>query len=779
MIFAFGTSSAMSLIPMLLILLAAWILFRNSVKIARGDEFITLERRWFGKQMPDGRTIALKDEVGIQARTLGPGTHFLMPFIYKATKNKIITIGTTQVGIVTAVSGQPIQDGKVFADPVECSLFQDGEAFLNGKGQKGLQLTILPPGQHRINPALFKVEIKNAFVIDEGQIGQVEALAGEKIPQGRIFAEPVDCNDFLDAKLFLTNKGQKGPQIPVLGPGIHRLNTALFTVEVKPATVIPGGKIGLVVANDGQSLAQGRITADVIEGHKNFEDGKAFIDNKGQRGRQLQVLMPGTYRINTNMFTIAQIVDWVSIGNDQIGVVTVLDGKAISDGNSIAAKDMPLDKHANFQNPAAYLKEDGEKGLQIPVLRAGSYAINPWFADVKKEQMVDVKIGTCIVITSFVGDEGADVKDQSDASVNAKIVENGKKGIWKDPYGAGKHPINLAVRAYTEVPSNQLLLDWADDTQNDHGLDAGLNSIALRTADGFTAKLAVRVNIHIAIEKASMVIANQGSVKNMISQVIEPLISSHFRNAAQSVKALDLLTKRSELQTAAEEHIRTELAKHNIECKMVMIADIALPEELTKTVSDRQLAEQRKTTYTVQTDAQNERAKLESSTALADQQKEIVQSNNRVTIEKNLANAAVEKATGEGNAAKAKAAGEADAKKTIGQADADVIKNIGSSEADIIKQKGEAVATSYEKQNKAMGEAGSGFVQFKIMELISAGKLKLIPDNLIMGGGGNGGGSNLENFIGINLLEKLTGKNMLQSNPATSEEDINDPEKKK
>ena len=156
-----------------------------------------------------------------------------------------------------------------------------------------------------------------------------------------------------------------------------------------------------------------------------------------------------------------------------------------------------------------------------------------------------------------------------------------------------------------------------------------------------------------------------------------------------------------------------------------------------------------------------------------------MQSNNRVTIEKNLANAAVEKATGEGNAAKAKAAGEADAKKTIGQADADVIKNIGSSEADIIKQKGEAVATSYEKQNKAMGEAGSGFVQFKIMELISAGKLKLIPDNLIMGGGGNGGGSNLENFIGINLLEKLTGKNMLQSNPATSEEDINDPEKKK
>ena len=673
------------------------------------------------------------------------------------------------MGIVTAVTGNPIPDGKIFAESVECSLFQDGEAFINNKGQKGLQLTVLPPGQHRINPALFKVEIASAFVINEGQIGMVEALAGKKIEQGRIFASPVECDDFVNAKLFLDNGGQKGPQTPVLGPGIHRINTSVFNVEIKPLTVIPGGRIGLVIANDGVSIPEGRITADVIAGHKNFEDGEAFIKNKGQRGRQLQVLMPGSYRINTHMFTIAEVAEWIKIENDQVGVVTVLDGQAISDSKSIASKEIDLSKHDNFQNPAKYLSEGGEKGLQVPVLRAGSYAINPWFAVVKTGPMIDVEIGKCAVITSFVGEEGDQVADESDKNVNAKIVATGRKGIWKDPYGAGKHPLNLSVCKVNIVPTNQILLDWADDvTSTSHQLDAGLNSIALLTSDGFTATMSVRVNIHIPIEKASMVIANQGSVENLISQVLEPAISSHFRNAAQSIKALDLLTQRSELQSKAETHIREVLEKHHVETKGVMIAYIGLPEELIKTLSDRQLAEQRMETYKVQTDAQKGRADLESSTALADQQKEIVKSYNQIQIEKNLANAAIEKATGEGNALKAKATGEADAKKTIGEADADVIKKVGTAEAEVITSKGKATAEAFEAQNKAMGSSDSAFAKMKIMELITNGKLKLIPENLIMGGG-NGQGGMMENFLGVAMLEKLTGKNMFEQNPKKEE----------
>jgi hypothetical protein len=36
--------------------------------------------------------------------------------------------------------------------------------------------------------------------------------------------------------------------------------------------------------------------------------------------------------------------------------------------------------------------------------------------------------------------------------------------------------------------------------------------------------------------------------------------------------------------------------------------------------------------------------------------------------------------------------------------------------------------------------------------------MKLIPDVLISGGNGQGGGSNLENMMGLMLIEKMSGK---------------------
>ncbi len=754
----------------ILLVIILLIIFKSSVKIAHGDEFITVERRWFGKQMPDGRTIALHDEVGMQARTLGPGFHLLIPFMFKATKNKIITVGTTEVGIVTAVSGLPIPDGSIFAEMVECNLFQDGEAFLRNKGQKGLQLTILPPGQHRINPALFKVEVRYAIVIGDDEIGVVEALAGKSCPQGRIFADPVACNDFMDASLFLRNGGQKGPQIPVIGPGIHRINTALFNVQRNPATVIPGGRIGLVTAMDGGRIPEGSLLARNVEGHSNFENGEQFIKNGGQKGRQLQVLMPGKYRINTMLFQITAITDWVHIDSSEEGIVTVLEGKPISENNTIAAEEIGLEVHDNFQNPSSYLDAGGQKGLQIPVLRAGNYAINPWFAEVRKEPMVDVEIGNCAVITSFVGKEGADVVDQSDAGVNAKIVTNGNKGIWATPYGAGKHALNIAVCKVDIVPTTQILLNWADDVTSAHKFDEKLCSISLRTADGFTAKMDVRVIVHIPMAKAPMVIANQGSVKNMISQVLEPAISSHFRNAAQSVKALDLLTRRAEIQQTAEEHIRAILNTHNIETKGVMIADIVLPPELVKTVSDRQMAEQEQITYKTQTMAQEERKKLSNATAQADMQKDVVTSERGVEISKNLADAAIKKSEGEGKAIEVLAESNAKAIKLKADADAELTAKVGKAEAEVIAAKGKSTADAYEAQNKAMGSAGSAFSTLKVMELVTNGKLKLIPDNLIMGGSGGSQGGMLENFMGVNLLKELTGKNPFQAGAHEVEE---------
>lgn len=741
----------------------------NSFTIAKGDQIITLERRWFGAPMPDGRTVALKHEVGIQARILGPGFHWLIPFIYKTTKHNFIVIQKNQVGVLRAITGAPIPIGQVMAKKIECDLFQDGEAFIKNGGEKGPQLDILPDGEYKINPHLFEVSIVDAIIVEDDEVAVVESIAGKQVERsGGNFGAPVECDNFQNAEDFLKNGGEKGPQINFLKPGFYRINKIMFIVEKRRMVEIPGGMIGLIEAADGNRIPEGRLLARKVEGHNNFFDGQAFINNGGERGRQIDVLMPGKYRINTALFKVIDIVPWTSIQADQVGIVTVKEGLPIVDPTKIAAEELGLNVHNNFQDPAGFLAANGQKGLQIPVLRAGNYSINPWFADVEKVEMTRVDIGFCGVVTSFVGEEGEDVSGED---VNAKIVENGKKGIWSNPLEPGKHPLNTKVCKVDIVPTTQILLNWADNTSSAHMLDSNLSTITLRTADAFSVNMDVSVIIHIPMKNAPKVIANLGSVKNMISQVLEPAISSHFRNAAQYIKALDLYTQRKELQAKAKEHIDSVLKVHHIDSKETLIADVVLPEQLIKPVTDRQIAEQEKSTYKTQREAQDERKALENSTAQANMQKDVVTSERGVEIAKNVAQSAVEKSTGEKESMILSAAGkaesvkleanaQAEATKVIAVADAEKIEKVGLAEAKIILEKGKSTAEAYKLEVSAMGQ--DGFVRVRVMDQLTKLQLKLVPDTLIMGGGNGSDGSSMGQLISMALLEKVTGKDFLE-----------------
>lgn len=757
--------------------LLALVILLKSFTIARGDQIILLERRWFGRQMPDGRTVALHNEVGVQARVLGPGFHLLLPFIYIPTKREFCVIKKDMVGMVRAITGAPIPSGSFMARSVPCDLFQDGEAFLVNGGEKGPQLAILPEGEYRINPHLFEVVEVPAIMIRDDEVGYVESIDGKRVArEGGNFGSPVECDSFQSAENFLKNGGQKGPQIQFLPPGNYRINTLMFKVQKMPITKIPGGRIGLVEATDGARIPEGRLLARHVDGHGNYFDGEAFLRNGGERGRQLDVLMPGIYRLNPMLFRIIEIADWTHIEADQVGIVTVNEGRPISDPSKIAAEELPMDLHNNFQDADAFLKAGGQKGLQIPVLRAGNYAINPWFAFVEKVDMIQVGIGSCGVVTSYVGAEGADLTDDA---VNAKIVANGSKGIWADPLQPGKHPLNTKICKVDIVPTTQILLNWADTRSSAHDLDSNLKTITLRTADAFNVSMDVSVIIHIPIRNAPKVIANLGSVKNMISQVLEPAISSHFRNAAQYIQALDLYTQRRELQEKAKEHIDTVLRVHHIDSKDTLIADVVLPPELTKTVTDRQIAEQEKKTFATQKEAQDERRNLENAKAQANMQPKVVESERNVEIQKNLAEGRIKEAEGskqaailtaEGQAAavKLEAGGKAEATKVNAAADSEAILKVGSAEAEIILAKGTSTAEAYKLEVAAMGR--DVFGQIRVIDKIAAANLKFIPDNLVVGGGGGEGGNSLVNgLFGIALLEKLSGRSFAGQLPAPAE----------
>src|SRR5947209_11947450 len=104
----------------------------------RGQQIGILERKYFGRRLPEGRVVALRGEVGYEAAALQPGLNVLAPFRYKVTKAAMIDVAEDEVGLVESIDGRSLDPGRIFARHVDGhDNFQDGEAFLRNGGQKG------------------------------------------------------------------------------------------------------------------------------------------------------------------------------------------------------------------------------------------------------------------------------------------------------------------------------------------------------------------------------------------------------------------------------------------------------------------------------------------------------------------------------------------------------------------------------------------------------------------------------------------------------------------
>ncbi|HEY5999769.1 MAG TPA: SPFH domain-containing protein [bacterium] len=378
------------------------VLLWQSVVIVGGTEIAVIERRWFGRKMPQGRVMALAGEIGIQARTLGPGLHLLIPFLYRTSKESFSPIAESEVGVVESIDGDPVPPGRIFAHVVPGhNAFQDGEAFLNNGGQKGPQIQIVPPGTYRINPVLFRLKKSGVVQVAENEIAIVSSTDGDPIPPGKIFAGVVPGhNAFQNGDAFLNNGGQKGPQIEVLPPGTYRINPELFRVRKVPAVTIGEMEVGLLIASDGSPIPPGKIFARVVGGHNAYQDGEAFLKNGGEKGPQIEVLPPGTYRINPDLFAVRK-VPVVVIEKGKIGVVTSMDGQPIPAGRLLAGK---VEGHANFENGQAFLTNGGQKGPQIDVLLPGTYRINTDLFHVETRDATVVPASKVGLITALDGE---------------------------------------------------------------------------------------------------------------------------------------------------------------------------------------------------------------------------------------------------------------------------------------------------------------------------------------------------------------------------------------
>lgn len=664
------------------------------------------------------------------------------------------------------------------------------------EGEVGIQADVLKPGLHFIKWPFERVVKKVPLVeISPDELGIIEAIDGEPLSPGRIFAPDRAQNahnNFQDPIAFIKQGGIKGIQLRTLPPGLWPIHPYLFRVSIAKATVIPQGRIGVITSADGASLDPGRLVAKSVDGHRNFQDAEQFLASGGQKGPQVEILTPGTYRILTDslptnmvmddpdnlnevkkgLFTV-QVFNATVINENQIGLVEALDGSPLNPRNYVAD---PIDGHNNFQNGDEFIKRGGQRGPQKDLLLPGTSYINPLLFKVIPEKAGEVKPGEVAVIVSNVGKDPSDeIRKQMAAKIRARleierqeqiqragehvsdvlaglqesleegdpmdnrldagaheayVVPDGYRGIQERVVGPGKYYVNTLAVSPIIIPTTNQTVEWTGEQ-----IQGTFDPFEVISKDGFAMQLEVRVVFRVKPEDAPFMVSKIGSIDRLIQNVMHPLIDSIFRNQASESSAMAYLQNRHEEQERAEARVRAHLLKYHVDVVNVLICHIRLPEELMKTQTEKILAEQRQSMYNAQREAEEKRIQLEKTKAHADNQRELM-----------AATVGVEISGKRAEQRKAEADGEAH-----------FIAVTGKAEAEKVRLMGEAQGVAYHEQVNALGANGVALVE--TLKVIGEKGVRITPDVLASGGNGDGSG-NLGTLLLLNLFRdqmKLSG----------------------
>ncbi len=685
----------------------------------------------------------------------------------------LVNIGATEVGIKERrYAGKKMSQGRVVAT--------DGEI--------GIQADVLKPGLRFVLYPIERVIQKVPLVeIGADELGVIDAVDGEPMQTGSIFAPDRAQNahnNFQDPIAFIKQGGVKGIQLRTLPPGKWAIHPYLFRVSIAKAAMIPTGKVGIVTSADGAQLAQGRLFGQAVAGHKNFQDAESFIYNGGQKGAQVEVLTPGTYRIHTNsiglkndndikpgLFNI-KLFDATVISENSIGLVEALDGAPLDPRDYVATQ---IDGHDNFQDSNVFISNGGQRGPQKDILLPGTYYINPLLFKVIPDSAKEVKPGEVAVVVSNVGkDPGEEIRQAMAAKIRervereeeqqvniaaekldrvdsdnltidqikaeltsdpadkrldsgaheAYVVPEGYRGIQETVVGPGRYYVNTLATTPIIIPTTNMTVEWtAENTTN------SFDPFAVISKDGFTMQLEVRVVFRVKPEDAPFMVAKIGSTDKLIQNVMHPLIDSIFRNQASESSAMAYLQNRHEEQERAEARVRMHLLKYHVDVVNVLICHIHLPEALMKTQTEKILAEQKQGMFNAQREAEIKRIELEKTSSQADNQRSLMEATVGVEI----------------------SAKRSEQRKRQAEGEAYYISETGKSEAEKVRLMGEAQGVAYHEQVNALGANGVALIE--TLKVIGEKGVRITPD--IMASGGNGSGSGEGGGIGTLLLLNL------------------------
>lgn len=490
--------------------------------------------------------------------------------------------------------------------------------------------------------------------VPEGKCAVLIKKTGERLPEGESVA---------------TTDGQRGIQEEVLGPGRHFRDPIRYDWSLVDQTVIPAGdptKWTFRMAVPAHQPDAIRRMMDQISAHlpkigvvtrrvgKRAPAGHLVVKrNSGFQGILEEVLTPGTYKLNPNVYSV-ELYPATVVPTGFVGVVTnmmdSLSSSATTAQLTAATPNTPepagvsseqATSHPELDMHVRPLAVSGQRGTQRDVLQPGIYFINP-----KVQKVTLVEIG---------------FNEYSQLHMQGNIKEQ---------------------------------ISFPSDT-------------------GFNISVGVTVVWGIDPAHAAEIINEFGNVDGVLDKVIVPQLRSICRNIGSTYAARDFIQgeKRELFQQDLTAELQRICRAKNIEVLLALVREIevhapaggetgeSVMEDLKRTIQQSFIATESQITKDKQREAATVKAQLEEVIKKVDIARETINAETRVLTANIIAE-------GQKKAAEIAAQAEleiATIQQQVAQLEAKRTEILGQAKADVERMKKDAEAQGYKLLVQAFG----------------------------------------------------------------------------
>ena len=417
----------------------------------------------------------------------------------------------------------------------------------------------------------------------------------------------------------------------------------VFAVSVLFSSVrfVGESEVGIVVKNAmGAKLPPGQIIA-----------------TDGEMGPQAAVLPPGWHFGYWPVIYDVTSVRVIQIQSGEVGLITTTDGKPLPPGE-IYARQWTEEEFQGMLIAEHFLGDgNGFKGPQVSVLTPGKYRLNTLLYQVETVSVTNIEKATVGIVKSNVGTKPA--------MTDSDIVDRGQRGIWRQPLLPQKYYLNTEAFEVTVVSTEAQVVRYTKAATGPEERE-----ITVRSSDGFTFPVDVRVEYEVRPRDAALVVARFRGDRQRLANRLNSAVRAIFRNNAEGVKALDYVQQRSLQESQSLAMLAQEMIKVGLSITAVRIGDVGDEKTLgtlLKTQTDREIALQERATFQEQQRAAEEKKALTRTEQEAEEERRLATARYEVRIAEEAKDQRIIEAVAEAEAIRIRAEAQAEAYRVVAE----------------------------------------------------------------------------------------------------------------